>query len=222
MNLGKIKMTSRYLAGIPKSIYVNFRLLPFKEAIKLPIIVSRKTILSSLSGSASFNKIKTGMVRIGFGNVELIDYDYQRTILHIKGHMHFEGKTKIGLGSRIMLQGKLSMGNNVLLSGNATIICNHKITIGNNTSIAWETLLMDTDEHPIYDKEKNILNPDKAVHIGNDVWIAARAVLLKGASIPNGSIVGANSLITKEFKVENSVIAGNPAQVIKEDITWRR
>jgi hypothetical protein len=71
LNLGKIKMAFRYLGGIPKSIYVNFRLLPFKQAIKMPIIVSRKTTLSSLSGSVSLDKLKTGSIRIGFGNVEL-------------------------------------------------------------------------------------------------------------------------------------------------------
>ncbi len=222
MNYGKIKMAFRYLGGIPKSIYVNFRLLPFKEAIRLPIIVSRKTILSSLSGSVSLAKVKTGIVRIGFGNVELIDYDYQRTILYIKGHIHFEGKTKIGLASRIMVHGQLRLGEGFLLSGNGTIICNHKITIGDNSSIAWETLLMDTDEHPIYDNDKNILNPDKPIYIGNDVWIAARCVLLKGAYIGDGCIVGANSLITKKFDVEKSVIAGNPARVIKQAITWKR
>jgi acetyltransferase-like isoleucine patch superfamily enzyme len=81
---------------------------------------------------------------------------------------------------------------------------------------------MDTDEHPIYDKEKNIINPDKAIFVGNDVWIAARSMLLKGSYIPNGCIVGANSLITKKFTTQKAIIAGNPAKIIKEDVTWRR
>jgi hypothetical protein len=58
MNFGKIKMTIRYIGGLPKSIYVNFRLLPFIQAIKLPIIVSRKTLLSSLSGKVTLDKPK--------------------------------------------------------------------------------------------------------------------------------------------------------------------
>jgi acetyltransferase-like isoleucine patch superfamily enzyme len=222
LNLGKIKMAFRYLGGIPKSIYVNFRLLPFKQAIKMPIIVSRKTTLSSLSGSVSLDKLKTGSIRIGFGNVELIDYQYQRTVLHISGHIHFDGKCKIGLGSRIMVHGYLKIGEGFLLSGNGTIICTQEIEIGSNTSFAWESLLMDTDEHPIYDKEKNIINPDKAIFVGNDVWIAARSMLLKGSYIPNGCIVGANSLITKKFTTQKAIIAGNPEKIIKEDVTWRR
>lgn len=222
MNLGKIKMTLRYIGGIPKSIYVNFRLLPFNEALKLPIIVSRKTILSSLSGKVTFNKVKTGIVRIGFGNVDLLDYKYQRTILHISGHIHFDGKCKIGLASRLMVYGNLTVGEGFLLSGNGTILCNHEITIGKNSSMAWESIIMDTDEHPIYNKEKKTINPDKPIHIGDDVWIASRSMLLKGSSIPNGCIVGANSLITKSFETEQAIIAGNPARIIKEGVTWRR
>jgi acetyltransferase-like isoleucine patch superfamily enzyme len=222
MNYGKGKMILRYLGGIPKSIYVNFRLLPFKDAIKLPIFVSRKTILSSLRGSVSLAKIKTGIVRIGFGNVELLDYKYQRTILHISGHIHFKGKCKIGLGSRIMVYGDLKLGDAFLISGNGTIICAHKIEIGDNSSLAWEGLLMDTDEHRIYDQDKNIINPNEAIYIGNDVWIAARSMLLKGSGIPNGCIVGANSLVTKKFSIEKAIIAGNPAKIIKHDVTWQR
>ncbi len=222
MHLNKAKMTFRYILGLPKSIYVNFRLLPLKDAIKLPIIVSSKTILSSLNGSVSFDKVKTGVVRIGFGNVAMIDYKYQRTILHIGGHIHFKGKCKIGLASKLMIYGNLDIGKNFLLSGNGSIICAKYISIGNNTSVAWESLIMDTDEHPIYDKAKNILNEDSPIYIGDDVWIAARSVILKGAVIPNGCIIGANSLIAKKFHIEKSIIVGNPARVLKEDITWGR
>jgi len=215
-------MTTRYIGGLPKSIYVNFRLLPFIQAIKLPIIVSRKTLLSSLSGKVTLNKVKTGIIRIGFGNVDLLDYKYQRTILHISGHVHFNGKCKIGLGSRFMVYGNLTAGEGFLLSGNGTILCNHKITIGKNSSMAWESIIMDTDEHPIYDKEKNTINPDKEIYIGDNVWIGARSMLLKGSSVSHGCIVGANSLLTKKFDIEKAIIAGNPAKILKEDVTWRR
>jgi|GEM_PF-6888513 len=47
-----------YLLGVPKSLIVNFRLCSFKDAIKLPIVVSSKTRLSALSGSVSFSKIR--------------------------------------------------------------------------------------------------------------------------------------------------------------------
>ena len=69
MNMDKISKLIRYASALPKSIYVNFRLLPPHQAIKLPIMVSRKTKLRSLSGKAH---LKTGIVRIGFGGTDML------------------------------------------------------------------------------------------------------------------------------------------------------
>ena len=66
MKLDKFVKLIRYVSGIPKSIYVNFRVLPFEQAIYLPIMVSRKTKLQSLSGKVTLGKVKTGIIRIGF------------------------------------------------------------------------------------------------------------------------------------------------------------
>ena len=45
---------------------------------------------------------------------------------------------------------------------------------------------------------------------------------MKGAKIPNNCIVGANSLVNKEFFEENCLIAGTPAKIIKKGVNWSR
>ena len=220
MNLTKSKLLLAYLAGIPKSIYVNFRLFPPSIAIKLPIIVSRKTALSSLSGTASITNVKPAMIRIGFGTVDMVDYKYQRTILHIAGHINFHTKCNIGKGSRIMVVGELSLGESFMISADSTIICNQKIYIGSFSTIAWETLIMDTDQHGIYNDKNERINSDKDVHIGENVWVGARSVILKGSYIPNGCVVGANSTVTKQFSEEKTILVGTPARIVQKNITW--
>jgi len=220
MNIDKIVKLIRYISGIPKSIYVNFRLLPFSQAIKLPIIISRKTKLRSLSGRAHLTKVKTGIVRIGFGGTDMLDYRYNRTILKITGDIYFGGKTKIGVGAKIMVSGTLTLGNNFDITGDATIICAERVSIGNNTMIAWQSIIMDTDQHTIYDEHNNCINKNKKIIIGNDVWIGARSFILKGSFIPDGCIVGASTTITKTFIDKNSVIAGNPNKILKTNIKW--
>lgn len=221
MNLDKITNLIRYISGLPKSIYVNFRLLPFFQAIYLPIIVSRKTKLISLSGKVILDKIKPGIIRIGFGGSDnMIDYRYCRTILKIDGTINFKGKAKIGMGSRIQVNGILNIGDNFNITGNALILCSNKISIGNNTMLASESIIMDSDQHDIYDKNNNCINKSEELVIGNNVWIGARAFILKNSIIEDGCIVGANSTITKSFKNQNSIIAGTPAKVIKENIKW--
>ncbi len=220
MKMDKVVKLIRYMSGIPKSIYVNFRLLPFKEAIFLPIMVSRKTKLRALSGKAHLNKIKTGIVRIGFGGTDMMDYRYDRSVLKITGDIYFQGKTKIGIGAKIMVSGKLILGNNFDITGDTMIICAKEIQIGNNTMIAWQSILMDTDQHAIYDINDNMINQDKKITIGNNVWIGAKSFILKGSKIPNGCIVGANTTVSKVFSQEKTIIAGSPAGVLKENIRW--
>lgn len=220
MNIDKIVKLMRYISGTPKSIYVNLRLLPFKEAIYLPIMVSRKTKLRSLSGRVHLKKIKTGIIRIGFGGTDMLDYRYDRSIIKITGDVYFDGKTKIGIGAKIMVSGVLKIGANFDITGDAMLICAKEIEIGKNTMIAWQTIIMDTDQHAIYNNEKKQINQDKKITIGDNVWIGARSLILKGSYLADGSIVGANTTITKSFKTQKSIIAGNPARIVKENIQW--
>ena len=220
MKMDKVVKLIRYMSGIPKSIYVNLRLLSVKEAIFLPIIVSRKTKLRSLSGKAHLKKVKPGIVRIGFGGTDMIDDRYDRSILKVTGDIYFQGKAKIGVGAKIMVSGKLTLGNNFDITGDAMIICAQEIQIGDNTMIAWQSILMDTDQHTIYNFNDTVINQDKKITIGNDVWIGARSFILKGSKIPDGCIVGANTTVSKVFSQKNAIIAGNPTKILKENIRW--
>lgn len=78
---------------------------------------------------------------------------------------------------------------------------------------------MDSDFHNIF-YDKVIVNDEKGVEIGNHVWICSNSVILKGAVIGDGCVVGAMTLINKPVVGENSIIVGNPARIIKTDIIW--
>jgi acetyltransferase-like isoleucine patch superfamily enzyme len=223
INTDKIVNIIRYISGLPKSIYVNLRVLPFNQAIFLPIIVSRKTKLQSLSGKVILGKIKPGIIRIGFGGSDnMIDYSYKRTILKICGIINFKGKAKIGMGSRLLVYGNLNIGDNFNITGDALISCANKISIGDNTMLAWESVIMDSDQHDILDKNNTCINVGKEIIIGDNVWIGARAFILKNSIIQNGCIVGANTTITKSFQNKNCIIAGNSPKIIKERILWKQ
>lgn len=216
----KITKSIRYLLGLPKSIYISFKLCSLSDAIHLPIIVSHKTKLANLTGKVTLGKVKTGIIRVGFGSVETYDFSYERTILSIPGHIHFEGKAKIGLGSRISISGIFYAGNNFHISAASTLIVRNKLSVGENSLIAWECIITDADHHHILDKSGAIVNPPEEITIGKNVWIGARTMILKGSRIPNGCVIGAQSLISKSFEVEKTLIAGNPAKIIKKNIHW--
>lgn len=217
MNLEKI-------ISIPKSFWVSAHFFSLKEAIKLPILVRYNTKVQSLKGKVKINSggVKTAMLKIGFGGVGIYDKKYSRTIITIKGTVVLNGKVNLGHGSVLSVQENavVTFGSNFSNTAEGKIVCKKSITIGNNVSTSWETLIMDTDWHHTYNTLNGEIFPDtKEIVIGNNVWICMRSVILKGSVIPNGCIVGANTLCSKQFTDENQLIVGNPARVIKEHIT---
>jgi acetyltransferase-like isoleucine patch superfamily enzyme len=97
----------------------------------------------------------------------------------------------------------------------------NKIEIGENCMLADQLEIWSTDSHPIYDEDHHLINPSAPVIIQNDVWIGSRSAVLKGVTIGNGAIIGMNSVVTKDVP-PHSVCVGNPAKVIKSNVTWKR
>lgn len=98
------------------------------------------------------------------------------------------------------------------------------IEIGEKCTFSYGIDLFHTDAHPIYNLDKSkILNKVKSMKIGNHVWVGARAVILKNTIIPDNCIVGFSSVVSsKTFIGEKGhcIAAGNPAKIIKRDISW--
>ena len=87
---------------------------------------------------------------------------------------------------------------------------------------SFDISLWTSDRHAILDNNGKCINHGKDIVIGNHVWIGHGAKLMKGATINDGSVIGGNSLVTKKFFEKNVIIAGNPAKIIKKEISWTR
>ena len=110
---------------------------------------------------------------------------------------------------------ELELGSG-FFNSNVKIRCKNNIKIGQNVAISHDVTIMDSDAHNIkyegYQMTKQII-------IGNNVWIGSRALILKGVNIGNGAIIAAGSVVTKDVPM-NSMVAGIPARVIKENLNW--
>ena len=58
--------------------------------------------------------------------------------------------------------------------------------------------------------------------IGNHVWVGHAVKILKSSMINDDSVIGSSSLVNKKFENGNVIIAGFPAKVIRNEITWNR
>lgn len=209
------------LRSIPKTLRFNLHYFPLKTALKLPVVVSHRTFLRELNGKVVLpEKVETAMVKIGFGDVGHYDRKHSRSIWQVSGRVSFGGKASIGHGSKLSIRGDLTLGADFNMTAESTIVCAKNIRFGNDCLLSWDILVMDTDEHPLYDKEHKRINPDKPIIVGNHVWIGCKCVLLKGAEIPDNTVLAAGTLLTSAFSGEQQVIGGNPPSILKREVRW--
>lgn len=213
-------LSFRYI-NIFKTIYVNFRLLPFQVALKLPIYVIGQLKVIALNGKVIIDSenIRSGMIRLGCP-ISLYRNSYSQ--LHLSGKMIFKGKTHFLNGYSISVQknGELTIGNNVYVADNVTISVVNSIEIGNYTRFAGDAILMDSDVHFTIDiKSREIMQNTKQIKLGEYNWITKGNRIYKGTITPNFTIISSGSLTNRDYtKVipEFSMIGGIPAKLIKE------
>ena len=119
---------------------------------------------------------------------------------------------------------KVTLGDNITVYGmnvnlneeNAELIVKNNCLFSNSISI-WPT-----DGHSIFDKntKQRINYLTRPIEIGEHCWIGEGVKLTKNAKLPPNTMVGIGAVVTKEFFEENTIIAGNPAKIIKRNILW--
>jgi acetyltransferase-like isoleucine patch superfamily enzyme len=108
------------------------------------------------------------------------------------------------------------IGDDTGLSG-TTICAASSIEIGQGCLMGADVMIVDTDFHPLAPEGRRYAQVGAAtapVRIGNNVFLGARTVVLKGVTIGDNTVVGAGSVVTKDLP-ENVLAGGNPAHIIR-------
>jgi GT2 family glycosyltransferase/acetyltransferase-like isoleucine patch superfamily enzyme len=107
--------------------------------------------------------------------------------------------------------GKLEIGSYSRING-VHIAVKQRVSIGKNVRIAPYVLIMDADFHDIADTSSE--GKSKPIIIEDNVWIASRAIILKGVTIGKGAVVASGAVVTKDVPAY-TVVGGSPARMIK-------
>lgn len=111
-------------------------------------------------------------------------------------------------------ESSISIGDNCRING-AYIHAKSSITIGKNCVLAAGITIIDNNGHETYSKNRTIgSDAPSPIKIGNNVWIGMNAIILKGTTIGDNSIISAGSIVKGIFP-NNSIICGNPATHVK-------
>lgn len=95
-----------------------------------------------------------------------------------------------------------------------------KISVGSRCLFSWGIEVWASDTHTITDASGAVKNRGTAVDIGNKVWIGMDVKIGKNTKLGDGCIVGWGSIVTKQFPENNCIIAGNPARIVKRNVSW--
>lgn len=123
--------------------------------------------------------------------------------------------------------GSIVIGKDVVVNAFAdrpttlSVIGATQIVVESNCLISDSVIMQTSDYHKVYDTETGILqNADANIRIGQHCWIGNRVTINKGVNVAPDSIIGNCSVVTKKFEESNVVIAGNPAEIKKRNVTW--
>ena len=124
-----------------------------------------------------------------------------------------------GNGSVIRIGDDTSMNYNVHICAQED---NMTIAVGKECMFANNIIIRTSDSHPIFNMESHVrINPPASVNIGDRVWVAAKATIMKGVTISSDCVVGFAAVVTRDVP-PNSLVAGVPAKVVKSNIYWGR
>lgn len=152
--------------------------------------------------------------KVFFGNKVVLNSDYKNT----NTALTYRCKFVTGY------EGVIKIGNHTMLNG-VCVVSYQKVEIGDECQIASSTIISDTDFHPVDPvlRSKQVKGESfpfstvgkTPIKIGNNVWIGWNCTILKGVEIGDDSIVAAGSVVLAGKYPSSSLIAGNPAKVIK-------
>ena len=74
----------------------------------------------------------------------------------------------------------------------------------------------------IYDDKGNHINPNEEVIFGDNVWMGCRCTVMKGCYVPDGSVIGACSIVRRKLLSKDAVYAGLGPKIVRENIKWDR
>ncbi len=130
--------------------------------------------------------------------------------------------TALGVAHPVVLRtlrpsASITIGDDCGISG-ATICAAVSVSLGRRCLLGANVQIVDTDFHPLKPEGRRHSDDEREiaaapVRIGDDVFIGANAIVLKGVVIGEGSVVGAGSVVTRSVP-PRAIAAGNPAKVI--------
>jgi acetyltransferase-like isoleucine patch superfamily enzyme len=213
-----LREVSRRAAIIRLVLHISVtRSLWYSARLRGAVLVARGTILDVGRGA----RIESGsraVLLVGFEHITATP-----AVLHIGEHARLvlDGLVQVMRGARIFIgpRGRLRIGHRSFVNDHAWITCFERVEIGSGVAISWHAHILDSDVHQLIAEGRRRPNT-RPVLVGDRVWLGTGAMVLKGVVIAPDSVVAAGAVVSRDV-AQHTLVAGNPAQVVRSGVTWR-
>lgn len=220
------KILKRYLSLLKNykvNLYSYIKLISLNGFVKVffsfqNLILPLKYSTIRLSNKKNIH-LNKGNITIGTKRVKGSKLE-TRFLIEGNGKLDINGNVSIAYGSDVEIfdGGHLELGycwTNI----NFELICSDHIKIGNYVGIGRNVCIRDNNgghyiNRPFYKESRPVIIEDKA-------WIASNVTIMPGVTVGEGAIIGANSFVTENVP-PYTMVSGNPAKVIDEDILFKQ
>jgi acetyltransferase-like isoleucine patch superfamily enzyme len=107
---------------------------------------------------------------------------------------------------------RVTIGDGTFINNGTVVSARSQVRIGRRCQIAPGVVVMDSDFHEVGDLSRP--GPSRPIFIGDDVWLATRAMVLKGVTIGNGAVVASGAVVTRDVP-PHTLVAGVPARPVR-------
>jgi acetyltransferase-like isoleucine patch superfamily enzyme len=197
---------------------MKLRSIVLKIIRHLPFSSLRVFLLRNLVGYSIGKNVIIGKSFIDCEKVTIGDNVYiaSNNFIACKG-ISIGADTKIHSGNGFIGSGVLTVGTNSRIINNHHFDLWNNIQIGNNTWIAGKNSQFWT-HGSIHTKNGD---EDLSIIIKDDIYIGSSVCFAPGVKVASGNLIGLGSVVSGRFNESETIIAGNPAKVVKQKINWR-
>lgn len=202
---------------LPWSLAFNLRYLPLKQALRLPILLESIPVCKGKGRIELSGNISRGMVILGG-----VLADFFR-----KNPFIFKNDGKVIFHSGVCVRGNsyvscaknatIEFGEDVKVNNGCRFIAKKQIVLGNNCRVGWDCTFIDNDYHTLWDiVADRACKSEIPVILGEGCWIGHDCVISKGTRLIEYTTVASFSKVQLKNRKPNTIVAGNPAQVVDE------
>lgn len=202
-----------------KTLWINLRLLPLKQALRFPIYIYGNASCMDLSGTMIINgPLKPGIVklnRISYGPAPR----FSNAQFAIRGTWVVNGRISLESGTKLYVNygAKLTTGDGIVAGGALIVVCMLSVTIGDEVRIGHYNQLMDSNLHFTVNLDKHTVSSGrKTIDVGHNCWITNHVTIYGGAKIPPFTTLAKGSIANKDITDlgEGNMVGGMPLKVL--------